>query len=261
VQRTVKQVIDTIAKATGVPRIDPTVDTIKFGDPSIAVTGIVTTFLANRHVIDKAVALKANFIITHEPTFYKHEDDADWLKNDPVYKSKIGILEAKSLVIWRFHDIIHAMKPDGIVAGIENRLGWEKYRDNPVMNRYMIPQCTLSELSGYLKNRLEAHTIRVAGDLSMKCTGVGLLIGAQGGQVQLLGRPDIDVVVCGETAEWEACEYVRDSLCTDQPKALIVLGHQPSEEAGMEWVADWLKPLFPGVPVTHVSAGNPLIVI
>jgi putative NIF3 family GTP cyclohydrolase 1 type 2 len=70
-------------------------------------------------------------------------------------------------------------------------------------------------------------------------------------------RDDIDVVVCGETPEWETCEYVRDSAAAGRKKALIVLGHCDSEEAGMEYLAEWLRPLFPGVPVHFVPAGNP----
>src|SRR6516162_5408948 len=52
-----------------------TVDTIKAGDASTRVTGIVTTFLDTMDVLREANRLGANLVITHEPTFYNHLDD------------------------------------------------------------------------------------------------------------------------------------------------------------------------------------------
>ena len=51
---TIQQVIDTIVNAIPGGPIEDTVDTVKTGDPNIAVTGIVTTFLASLAVIEKA---------------------------------------------------------------------------------------------------------------------------------------------------------------------------------------------------------------
>lgn len=53
----------------------------------------------------------------------------------------------------------------------------------------------------------------------------------------LLNQPDVDVLVGGETREWEANEYVRDSAAVGQPQGLVMLGHRNSEEAGMAYLA------------------------
>ena len=42
----------------------------------------------------------------------------------------------------------------------------------------------------------------------------------------------------------------------DFRKAMIVLGHAASEEAGMAFFARWLAPKLPGVPVHFVPAGS-----
>ena len=76
--------------------------------------------------------------------------------------------------------------------------------------------------------------------------------------MRVLGYPQVDVLVCGEAPEWQTAEYVRDALACGQNKALIVLGHEPSEEAGMAYLAEWLKPRVMGIPITHVPAGDPL---
>src|ERR1700753_1554729 len=76
---TVRQVIDALlADIPGAP-FPKTVDTIKTGNPDTIVKGIVTTMFATVAVIEKTISLGANFIIAHEPTFYNHLDETDWL--------------------------------------------------------------------------------------------------------------------------------------------------------------------------------------
>jgi putative NIF3 family GTP cyclohydrolase 1 type 2 len=74
--------------------------------------------------------------------------------------------------------------------------------------------------------------------------------------VRLLRRPDVDALVVGELSEWETSEYVRDSAAAGWPKAVVVVGHEASEEAGMRELAEWLRGRQPGVSVTHVPAGD-----
>src|SRR5690349_17539565 len=101
---TIQQAIDTILEAAAVQPLPETVDTFKTGDASQQLTGIVTTFLATAKVISRAAELGANLIITHEPTFYSHLDETDWLQNDPVYAAKRSLLDQNGIAVWRFHD-------------------------------------------------------------------------------------------------------------------------------------------------------------
>jgi putative NIF3 family GTP cyclohydrolase 1 type 2 len=77
-------------------------------------------------------------------------------------------------------------------------------------------------------------------------------------QVRALRRDDVEVLIAGEASEWEAVEYVRDANAQGRHKALILPGHEVSEEAGMEQCADDLRGLFPNLPVVHVPAGQPM---
>ena len=74
---TIQDAIDRILAAAAVPVLPQTSDTVKTGDPTQPLRGIVTTFLATGAVIARAADLDANLIITHEPTFYTHEDTTD----------------------------------------------------------------------------------------------------------------------------------------------------------------------------------------
>jgi hypothetical protein len=72
-----------------------------------------------------------------------------------------------------------------------------------------------------------------------------------------LERENVEVLLVGETREWETVEYVADAVTEGRKKALIVIGHIPSEQAGMEECARWLKGFVNEVPVEFVAAKQP----
>lgn len=260
---TIQQAIDTILAAVpGAPFAD-SVDVFKTGNPGQTVTGIATTFLATYAVIEQAAQLGANLIITHEPVFYAHRDETAWLSGNTVYAAKRRLIDAHEIAIWRFHDYLHALQPDATVMGLLEDLGWTSHTlpDRPYRLPYVcpIPPVSLKDLVQSVKEKLGLGPVRVVGDLAMPCRTVGLMLGAPGGQRQItvLEREAIDVLLTGEVHEWEVSEYTRDALRLGRQKALVVLGHAASEEAGMRWVIPWLQARLPGVPITFVPAGSP----
>ena len=247
-----------------------TVDTLKAGDPATPVTGIVTTFLDTMDVLREAVRLGGNLIISHEPTFYNHTDETKAFAVDSVYREKIAYIEQHHLVVYRLHDEIHA-DPEGdqILAGVYEALGWAQYPrglgypgETAKIAQYFItiPPTTLGELASTLQKRLHGQTIRVDGDPNLRITRVAMLPGAAGLEkhVRALNAPGVDVLVAGEASEWETVEYVRDAVAQGREKGMILLGHEVSEEAGMEQCAKQLRVLFPGMRVDHVLAGQAL---
>ena len=256
---TIQAVIDDILTTIPGAPFAETVDVVKTGDPSQDVTGIVTTFLATQAVLQRAVELGANFVITHEPTFYNHLDKVDWLANDPVYLAKRRFIDDHNLVIWRFHDYWHSHKPDGIITGLANVLGWSSYLDPDAHWTATIPPQPLSALVAHISASLNCPSPRVIGHPDMLCSKVSLLIGAPGGEWQITSLRDADVLIAGEINEWETTEWVRDANTQGLSKALIVVGHEISEEAGMAYLVDWLRPRVPGVPITHVPSGDPFL--
>jgi putative NIF3 family GTP cyclohydrolase 1 type 2 len=257
---TIQDAIETIVAATDVAPLADTVDTVKTGDPTRPLTGIVTTFLATAEVIARAADLGANLIITHEPTFYNHRDDTAWLEPDAVYQAKRRLIDDHGIVIWRFHDYWHRARPDGILRGLIERLDWDHEGEISYPVVATIAPLPFAELAGLIRARLGVPSVRVSGPADLVCRRVGLLAGAPGGRAQIatLGRDDVDAVLCGEINEWETSEYARDAAFFGRPKGLIVVGHQPSEEDGMAYLATWLRPRLPAVAITHVPAGDPL---
>jgi putative NIF3 family GTP cyclohydrolase 1 type 2 len=76
-------------------------------------------------------------------------------------------------------------------------------------------------------------------------------------QIAAINELKPDLILSGETREWETVERVRDGLAMGQKTSLIVLSHAVSEEAGMEYAAQWLQPKVPGIKVTHIASETP----
>ena len=255
---TIQDVINLIMEEIPGAPWEPTVDTVKSGDVTQPVRAVLTTFLATQRTIDYAARHGVNLIITHEPTYYNHLDETSWLESNPVYQKKRKTLEDNGIVVWRFHDYWHAHEPDGVATGVLKRLGWEAYAQPDQPQICQIPTVPLGELSRFMKDRFGAERIRVMGSAGMPCSRIGLLVGAVGGQRQIEMLSEVDVLVVGEVREWETTEYVRDANWQgDKQVGLIVIGHALSEEPGMEWLAEWLKPRLPGIIVVHQESGDP----
>ncbi len=261
-QLTARQVIERIQAHVGVPWQSNTVDTFKAGNPDTPVTGIAVTMMATLDVLKRAAASGNNLIITHEPTFFSHLDKPDELaegENDPVLAEKRAFIEEHGLIIWRFHDHWHARKPDGIEAGMVHELGWAKFQYPANQYLFTLPRTTIEQLAVELKTRLGIRIVRVVGEPEMQVTRVALSPGAAGfgRETKALEMKDVEVLVVGETREWETVEYVADAVAEGKHKALIILGHIPSEQVGMEECTRWLKSFVTEVPVNFVPAGEP----
>jgi putative NIF3 family GTP cyclohydrolase 1 type 2 len=252
---TVQNVLDKLMEP--VDRINNTVDTLKSGDSSMEVTGIVTTFVATHQVIQEAIAIGANLIISHEGIFYSHQDNIEYLESDQVYSEKRKLIDESGIAIYRFHDYMHRYQPDGIMVGLIQALGWQAYvqQNQPAATILTIPAMTVREVAEYVKNKLGIQYVRTAGDLSSTCTRIGLLAGYRGGgalSIPLFEKENLDLIISGEGPEWETPEYVRDASYQGKQKALIVLGHAESEEPGMKYLAEWMKSIFPTIPIHFI---------
>jgi putative NIF3 family GTP cyclohydrolase 1 type 2 len=254
---TVSQVIERILAELPGARLPQTVDTLKSGSGDMIVTGIVTTMFCTVNIIQATAKLNANFIIAHEPTFYNHQDDTNWVENNEVVKEKMALLEKYKITVWRFHDYWHSMKPDGILHGVLLKTGWINYNSKDE-NVFLIPVQSLAEIIALLKQTLHLPHLRYIGDLKQNCRRIALIPGASGGKEQLkaLINSKADLLIVGESSEWETPEYIRDAQALGHAVSLIVMGHAFSEEPGMEWLVQWLQPKLPGIHITHIASGD-----
>jgi len=256
---TAADVVDRVKKNVGMPWLAQTVDRIVAGSDDTPVIGVATTMMATLDVLRRAAAARRNMVITHESTFYSHQDRIEDIREDATYQFKTDFIRRNDLTVFHFHDHWHRRSPDGIAVGMARELGWERYASASGPREFVFPGWPLAKLAGELQSKLKIRAMRVVGDPQLTA---GRVL-ASWGNVSLvpglpyLARPDVDVLIVGETHEWELVEYVQDQIASGKKKALILLGHVVSEQAGMKDCAEWLKTFISEVPIDFIAADEP----
>lgn len=264
---TAKEVVEKIQTACKVELPEGTVDGFVMGNPDAEVKRIATTFMATAEVIQKAAEAGCNLIITHEPIFYTSGDRAAWQDTDPMIQKKKELIEACHMTIWRMHDTMHGLKPDMIYTGMLKKMGWEAYIHEGNQHILDVPEMTVKEAAEHLKACLSIERMRFVGDENMRCKRIGFLLGAYSlclavgpGMEESISlwmqENEIDLLLAGEMLEWTSCAYIRDAAALQENRALLVLGHNRSEEAGMEYLAQWLQELVPEAEVQFIESGD-----
>ena len=260
--QTAGEVIASIERESGVPSRENTVDTFKAGDPGTRVRGIAVTMMATLDVLKRAAARGHNLIITHEPVFYSHRDLTDGLRgeNDSVFAIKQKFIADNGLVVWRFHDRPHVMANDMIRTGMLRALGWESRRSASSPLVVELEPVTVAALARHLRSRLNAGAVRIVGDSTATVRKIGFTQGFPGFAANKSAvQQSIDALVMGEDHEWESIAYAADAVNAGKLKAAVVIGHTPSEQAGMEEVARWLRTFIVKVPVEFIPARDPFV--
>jgi putative NIF3 family GTP cyclohydrolase 1 type 2 len=269
-QLTAQQVVDLVKSSLGGPWTEG-LDGFKAGDAATVVSGVATTAMATMDVLSRAVREKTNLVLTLEPVFFSRTDvsspaaspaggrgTAGVSPDDPVILAKKEFIQKNGLVVFRFSDNWRAHKPDPLATGLAQTIGWTKYQAGGDPERYDVPSITIGALAESLATRLKARAgIRVVGDPQSRVRRIAMLPGVSPLAASLKALPDCDLVLAGETREWESVEYVQDTVAAGQKKGLIMLGRVLSEEPGMNVCAEWLKRVAPEIPARWLPAGDP----
>lgn len=270
----VKDIIEKILEKTGAERLpkEKTCDVLVAGNEEAEVTKIVTTFMATVEVIQKAIEIGANLIITHEPTWYTGPDKVDWLENDSVYLAKKALIDKHQLNIWRFHDHMHMATEDLIYTGFDKELDWAQYkykmegRFGHFGQAYHLPKVSLRELSLEFKEKLAMDVIQIVGNPDMIVERVGVLVGGgslglgvESFPMELMESQNLDLVVCGDITEWTLSAYINDAAALGLNKGMLVIGHERSEEWGMKHLVPWIEEIQPECDIVFIDAKEPFI--
>lgn len=243
-------------------RLEKTCDTLKCGNPGDELRGAAVTFMATVPVIEAAIAAGCNLIVTHEPTYWGHWDDLSALGDDPVAQYKQKLLADHGIAVFRYHDHIHMHRPDHITSGMLDALGWtafagrEETPEGPVWSGLItLPEAMpLAAVAAHIRATLGPDPVPTVGAPGTLVRTIAMIPGSAGfgwHRDAALGlQPDL--IIVGEVNEWETPVWVADGQGMGRQQALMVIGHQRSEEAGMAWWAGELAKLLPGVPVRYL---------
>ena len=233
-----------------------TCDTIKCGNPDREIKKVAVTMTATVDVIRQAQQWGADLLIVHEPTFYDHFEKR--LENDPVTAAKEALLAKTDMVVWRYHDHPHNKYKDMIGEGTVQMLGLQGTWVNRkwAVNRLILDEAiTPREISERFAKNGGNH-IRICGAMDEPCKTLSLCLGTPGGVFDELRDPEVDVVLTGECCEWMLGEYARDAASLGFRKALMIIGHNPSEMGGMILLEKLIAKAFPELETKYISCGE-----
>jgi hypothetical protein len=255
---TAGEVVDRIKANVGVTWRQQTVDGFKAGDPSTVVTGIFTTVMTTMVVLREAASRRHNLVVTLEPTFYTANDNPGPRATDPVYLAKRAFIDEQKLVVWRFADHWNARRPSETVAALAATLGWTGYRSADNDQIYEVPETTLGDVIGRIRDRFGVlGGIRTVGPKDMRVRTVFLSPGTTDVPSVARNLSRTDLVIAGEPREWEAVPYLADSWSAGQGKGMIALGRIVSESPGMRACAAWIRTIATEVPVQPLTLADP----
>lgn len=234
-----------------------TCDTIKAGNEEKELEKVAFTMFATVETVKKAKEWGADMLIVHEPTYYDH---MDVMIDTPVTNAKKALIEETGMVIYRYHDHMHARIIDQITEGELYYLGFNgNFERTPYSASYTLTlnePMTALDLAKKLEADLNIKHVRIAGEKNKESSKIAACFGTPGGVFELLCDPNIEIVLTGEACEWKLAVYARDAAALGFNKTLIVMGHIPSERDGMRLLAKRMQEAHKDFESKYIECGE-----
>jgi hypothetical protein len=265
------ELVKRISAASGVSLPDRPVDGFKAGKESAIVRGIAVTSMATMEVLRKAGNSRLNLVLSFEPTFFGRNDGesaagvrggggpggAGVAADDPILLAKRQFIQGNGMVVYRLHDQWAARKENEHAKALANAMGWTRAAGDSATD-YQINPAPLSEIVAQVRAKLQTRGgLRVVGDPHGQIRRVVVLPGVQNIATLVAKLPSTDLILAGETRDWEGAEYFSDASAAGLNKGLITVGKVVSADPGMRACAAWIRTFVKEVPVQWISAGEP----
>jgi len=274
-----RDVVARIQANVGVPIPNNAVDGFKAGNPDIAVKGIATTAMATMEVLRQAAKRGLNLVITYENVYFaqqqtmmpqsgssdaprsggsREQSQQPLYPDDPVYKSKKEFIEKNGMAVFRFRDQWTARRDNPLAIGLGEALGWSRYQVTEDPTSYQIPSIKFESLVDDIRKRLNMRAgIRVVGDRQALIRKIAVVPGSITIETGIRRLPEADLLITGQSQEWDVTEYAFDASIGGWKKGYIMLGVVVSEDPGMRACANWIRSVVKNVPVEWIGMGDP----
>ena len=250
------EIMDILFAMADMTGFENTCDTLKCGSADKDVKKTAVTMFPTVNVIKQAYEWGAELLIVHEPLYYNHIDKHS---DDPVEVKKRELLEATGMTVYRYHDHSHIAIPDMISVGMFEALGLKgeyEYEPDGLVRYHLKEEITPRDLASLMEKRLDIKHLRIAGNADIPMKILSGKFGSPGGVGRELRNEKSEIILVGEVCEWADCEYARDAAALGFKKAVIAMGHIPSERNGMVYIADILKEKCPCLEVKYFESGE-----
>jgi putative NIF3 family GTP cyclohydrolase 1 type 2 len=237
-----------------------TVDTFKAGDPDTEVEGIAVSWMSTMAALRRAHAGGCNLFITHEPTFYSHNDDDRSFDGDNCVQEKRAFLTETGMVVYRCHDVWDRFPGEGILDSWAAHLGLtaEPLAAERFMRVVPIEPQSAVAFTRDVARRLTQfgqEAVPLVGDPEQRVSRVGIGTGAIASGRDYV-RMGADVGIATELFWWRDARWSQD-----WGLPLLVVDHTASEEPGLINLAAYLRRQFPHVAIEYIPAGCPYMLI
>ena len=250
------EIMDILFSMADMSNFGNTCDTVKCGSSDKEVKRTAVTMFATPEVIRNAYEWGADLLIVHEPTYYNHFDEHSY---DTVELEKRKLLESTGMTVYRYHDHPHVAVPDMVSVGMFEALelkGEYEREEDGLIRFHLENEITPRELTVLMEDKLDIKHLRMVGSIDSPCKTISGKFGSPSGIGSELRSEKSEIILAGEVCEWAHCEYARDAAQLGYKKALIVMGHIPSERNGMIYIADILKEKCYDIEVKYFESGE-----
>ncbi len=235
---------------------EKTVDQFLHGDPGTEVRGIATAWIPTNKAIQEAADRGLNLFVTHEPAFmggYKGQRSAD-----EAAERKRRLLDSLGVTVLRCHDTWDRMPEVGIPDAWAAWLGFET-EQRPVESYYkicLLSGVTVEEAARQVAERvaeLGQDTVLIFGDRTMRVDRMAVGTGAITHLPRMLDLgADLLLATDDGMNFWDGGLWAADLGIP-----LLIVNHATAEKPGMMAMVDYLKGIFPGLPVEYIDVAFP----
>lgn len=252
---------------------DDTVDTFKAGDPDAEVESIAVGWMSYTWALERAVELGCNLFVTHEGTYYDHEEEPIRENHPPsvveLIDEKQAFIEEHDLVILRCHDLWDQYPLIGVPDAWGRHLGFvadevpteemsvlpTAFGQGDYYRVYEVSERTAREAARQIASAVRdvgQDAVELLGEGSTPVSRIAIGTGAITPFRHLFDVYDPDMVVCSD----DGFTYWRDGhVAVDAGVPVVVVNHATSEVRSIALLAEHLDSAFSDVPVHHVEQG------
>jgi len=238
------------------------VDGFRAGDADTPVRGVVVTARASTQVLQHAIELGANLVISRQ-AFLGDSQDRPVTRPEPALAEKLALIADKGLAVLRLQDPRTGPAGRQVAEALPHAMGLSGARPGLNLAEGLIYPAhgqSVTALLGKLKAATGSNAIRLVGDPALAVRGIAFATETSRPNAlnPLLARPDVNLLVAGEVHETETTAYAMDAIALGHPKALLLAGSIAMEEPAARRLADWLRKRIE-VPVTYLPSQLALV--
>jgi putative NIF3 family GTP cyclohydrolase 1 type 2 len=229
------------------------IDTFKSGNPEDDVHGVAVGWMSYTWALKRALELGCNVFITHEPTYYTHQENDERMFRFEGAQNKRRFIEQNHLVIIRCHDLWDQIRDIGIPDSWASQLGFS----NPIAGEgyyriYDVSGKTAVDVARQVLDHtrsLGQEVVQLTGPAEKPVSRVAIGTGAGTPFLTFIEKYQADIAICTD----DGMRYYSDgAFAIDMDIPLIVVNHPVSEEPGIINLAKHLQSKFPLIPIHHI---------